>query len=88
MSVLNHTFCITLPNFQYKFDGIIKALGDKGLSWVLREIEDVFGEMCFNGYTTFPEMEGGEKIFEDAASLCHGWSAIPCYIYNKYLLQK
>lgn len=79
---------ITLPNLQYKFDGIIKALGDKGLSWVLREIEDVFGEMCFNGYTTFPEMEGGEKIFEDAASLCHGWSAIPCYIYNKYLLQK
>nr|MBO4518088.1 hypothetical protein [Clostridia bacterium] len=78
---------ITLPNLQYKFDGIIKALGEEGLNWVYKEIEKVFGEMCFNGYTTFPEMEGGEKVFEDAASLCHAWSAIGCYIYNKYLLK-
>lgn len=79
---------ITLSNLQYKFDGIINALGDEGLTWVYKEIENVFGEMCFSGYTSFPEMEGGEKVFEDAASLCHGWSAIGCYIYNKYLLKK
>ncbi|MBO4251885.1 MAG: hypothetical protein J5911_04420 [Clostridia bacterium] len=79
---------ITLPNLQYKFDGIIDVLGEEGLKWVYDEIEKIFGEMCFNGYTTFPEMECGEKIFEDAASLCHGWSAIGCYIYNKYLLKR
>ncbi len=79
---------ITLSTLQYKFDGIIKVLGKKGLQWVCEELERVFGKMCFEGYTTFPEMEGGEKIFEDAASLSHGWSAIGCYIYNKYLLKK
>ena len=79
---------ITISTLQYKYDGIIKALGEPGLKWVLNEIEEVFGQMCFEGYTTFPEMEGGEKIFEDAASLCHGWGAIGCYIYNKYLLNQ
>ena len=79
---------ITISTYQYKFDGIIKALGEDGLQWVLDEIEKIFGKMCFDGYTTFPEMEGGEKIFDDAASLSHGWSAIGCYIYNKYLLKK
>ena len=76
----------TLSVLQFKYEGVIKALGQRGLEWVLQELEDVFGNMCFQGYTTFPEMEGGEKIFEDAASLCHGWSAVGCYIYNKYLL--
>ena len=79
---------ITLSTLQYKFDGVIKALGQKGLDWVLLELENIFGKMCFEGYTSFPEMEGGEKIFEDAASLCHGWSGVGCYIYNKYLLNK
>lgn len=75
----------TLSVLQFKYEGIIKELGQRGLDWVLQELEDLFGNMCFQGYTTFPEMEGGEKIFEDAASLCHGWSAVGCYIYNKYL---
>ncbi len=79
---------ITLSTLQYKFDGVIKALGQEGLDWVYTELEKVFGKMCFEGYTSFPEMEGGEKIFEDAASLCHGWSGVGCYIYNKYLLKK
>ena len=43
--------------------------------------------MCFAGATTMPEMEDGEKVFEDAASLCHGWSGVACYIYSKYLLK-
>jgi hypothetical protein len=75
----------TLSVFEFKYEGIIKALGERGLRWVIRDIEDVFGKMCFDGVTSYPEMEGGEKVFEDAASLCHGWSAVPCYIYNKYL---
>ena len=79
---------ITLSTLQYKFDGVIKALGQEGLDWVYAELENIFGTMCFEGYTSFPEMEGGEKIFEDAASLCHGWSGVGCYIYNKYLLKK
>ena len=79
---------ITISTYQYKFEGVIKALGEEGLQWVYSELENVFGEMCFEGYTSFPEMEGGEKIFEDAASLCHGWAGIGCYIYNKYLLKK
>lgn len=78
---------ITLSGYQLKYDGIIKNLGDEGLAWVLKDIENVFGKMCFEGATSFPEMEGGEKVFEDAASLCHGWSGVACYIYAKYLLK-
>ena len=78
---------ITLSGYQLKYDGVINALGEEGVAWVLQDIETVFGKMCFEGATTFPEMEGGEKIFEDAASLCHGWSGVACYIYAKYLLK-
>ena len=78
---------ITLSGFQLKYDGIIKNLGDEGIAWVLQDIENVFGKMCFEGATTLPEMEDGEKVFEDAASLCHGWSGVACYIYSKYLLK-
>lgn len=79
---------ITISNTQIFYEAIINLLGKKGLDWVLDDIEKIFGKMCFDGLTTFPEMETGEKVFEEAGSMCHGWSAIGCYFYSKYLLKR
>ena len=35
-----------------------------------------------NLLTTFWETIDGEKAFENAGSLCHGWSAMPIYYYH------
>ena len=44
--------------------------------------------MLRNGATTFWETEKGEADFDGAGSLCHGWSAIPLYVINKYKLDE
>lgn len=37
-----------------------------------------------NSTTAWETIEGGEA-FENAGSLCHGWSAVPIYYYHKLL---
>lgn len=44
--------------------------------------------MLFNGATSFYETEYGEADFADAGSLCHGWSSVACYVFDKYLQSK
>lgn len=73
----------TFATLQWKYDAIIDATGD--VDGVIDEICNVFGRVLLEGGTTFPETEDGERDFEDAGSLCHAWSAVPCYIFNKYL---
>jgi hypothetical protein len=73
----------TFATLQWKYDAIIDATGD--IDGVIDEICEVFGRVLLEGTTTFPETENGECDFEDAGSLCHAWSAVPCYIFNKYL---
>ena len=53
---------------------------------VLEEIADVWGKMLFAGADTLWEVEDGAAAFEDAGSLCHGWSAVPVYLLYKYYL--
>ena len=36
------------------------------------------------GCQTFWETEEGADAFGKAGSLCHGWSAVPIYIFGKY----
>lgn len=40
--------------------------------------------MLFEGATSFWETLNGSEDFKGAGSLCHGWSAIPVYLYLKY----
>lgn len=42
------------------------------------------GGMLFDGATSFWETLIGSEDFNGAGSLCHGWSAIPVYLYLKY----
>ncbi|MBQ3616232.1 MAG: hypothetical protein II993_09590, partial [Anaerotignum sp.] len=53
---------------------------------VFDDIASKWGKMLFQGATTFFETEDGAAAFSDAGSLCHGWSAIPAYLYFAYVL--
>lgn len=51
--------------------------------YVLNDIRETYQAMLDDGATSFYETALGEKDFEGAGSLCHGWSgAIPIYFYN------
>ena len=72
----------TFASMQLKYDAIIKSTGNK--EFVFNDAKERFGAMLFEGATTFWETELGERDFGFAGSLCHAWSAIPCYLVDKY----
>ena len=51
---------------------------------ILEEIHKNYGKMLDDGATSAWETEKGAEDFGGAGSLCHGWSAIPVYYYNKF----
>ena len=51
------------------------------LDCVLRDIDLTFSAMAQKD-TTLYETECGANDFALAGSLCHGWAAVACYIYN------
>lgn len=56
--------------------------------YVQKQIEAVWGKMLNAGATTFWETALGASDFANAGSLCHGWSAVPIYIFGKYFYNK
>lgn len=73
---------MSLAYFSLKYDVLIEY--DDGLDFVINQICDIFGEMLFKGATSYPETILGEMDFTGAGSLCHGWSAVACYVLDKY----
>ena len=53
---------------------------------VFRQITERWGNMIYQGATTFWETDLGADDFYRAGSLCHGWSAIPAYLIGAYIL--
>ena len=74
---------ITYGAFQIKYDALLQD--ERELPFVLDEISKKFGGMLYQGATSFWETAEGEADFSDAGSLCHGWSAIGCYVLDKYV---
>lgn len=74
---------ITLSHSIFKFDALLQDSSRYG-AYVREEIERIWGKMLLDGATTFWETEKGESDFDGAGSLCHGWSAVPIYLYGKY----
>lgn len=56
---------------------------DGDYEWCVKNVKDVFGKAVLSGATSFYETEYGEADFCDAGSLCHGWSAVACYVLDK-----
>lgn len=73
---------ITLAGLVMKYEGLIKYGGE--IDFVINDIVRVFGGMVYEGATSFWETEKGAEDFEGAGSLCHGWSAVACYVLDKY----
>ena len=74
---------ITLSYTVYKYDALL-AFDYKYARYVYDDIIAKWGKMVFGGATTFWETEAGADDFDGAGSLCHGWSAVPMYILERY----
>ena len=74
---------VTLSCKPWVYEALLQE-GQGYLQWIVRDIENVYGKMVLNGDTTFYETEKGADDFGLAGSLCHAWSAVACYIFNKY----
>ena len=75
----------SLSHSVYKYDALMQD-AEKYAETVLSDIEDRWGYMLYNGATSFWETILGDKDFQRAGSLCHGWSATPAYIFWRYIL--
>lgn len=72
---------ITLASYIFKYEVLLQQGGYE--EYLLNEIDRVWGYMLEQGATTFWETLKGEADFDGAGSLCHGWSAVPVYVYHK-----
>jgi len=75
----------TLSQSLYKFEAVLTDKQKYG-RWVFDKIARDWGNMLYNGATSFWETLNGGWDFDNAGSLCHGWSATPIYFYHAYLL--
>ena len=74
---------ITLSQTLYKYEALIAAGGEAAAS-AMHSMEDDWSRMLEAGATSFWEMREGWPAFGNAGSLCHGWSAIPVYVYGAH----
>ncbi len=65
-----------------KYDALIKVNKEKYRSYILNDIDEMYGRMIDAGATTFWETVVGAEDFDGAGSLCHGWSGMPIYYYH------
>lgn len=66
----------------FKYDALLATDKEKYQEWVLNEIRREYGKMIEQGNTVWETIDGA-NAFDNAGSLCHGWSAIPVYYYTK-----
>ena len=66
----------------FKYDALIKVNKGQYRDVILDEIRKTYKVMLDDGSTTVWETIEGSTAFENAGSLCHGWSAVPVYYYQ------
>ena len=71
----------TLSTAGFVYDALLNYSMDEA-DYILTDIRTKYKYMLDNGATSFWETIDGEKAFDGAGSLCHGWSALPVYYYN------
>ncbi len=76
---------VTLSHSIFKYEVLLRKPARYAKA-VFDDIAEVFGRMLYNNATTFYETVDGARAFSNAGSLCHGWSAIPTYLYHAYVL--
>lgn len=71
----------------YVYEALLKN-PEKYSGYVISQIETVWDKMLSAGADTFWETELGADDFDKAGSLCHGWSAVPVYLFGKYFYKQ
>ena len=69
----------------FKYDALLLTNKAKWQEQVLNEIRKDYKIMLNAGATSVWETIDGASAFDNAGSLCHGWSAIPVHYFNKLL---
>ena len=72
----------TLSMVCFKYDALLSTDLSGCNEYILSDIRKKYKKMLDAGATSFWETEKGESDFNNAGSLCHGWSAMPVYYYN------
>ena len=76
---------ITLSHSIFKYEALLQD-PEHYASLVFRTVAEDYGFMLRRGATSFWETVEGADAFSKAGSLCHGWSAVPAYLYLKYIV--
>lgn len=74
---------VTLSHSIFKYEALLKDPEKYGKA-VFDKVREDYAYMLSEGATSFWETIDGESAFDNAGSLCHGWSALPAYLYLKY----
>ena len=69
----------------FKYEALLMQSRDYAEE-VFRQIAERWGNMLYQGATTFWETDVGAEDFGRGGSLCHGWSGIPTYLFGAYIL--
>lgn len=72
----------TLSMALFRYEALLK-IDERNAEFILNDIDANYYEMLSKGATTFWETAKGFADFDNAGSLCHGWSALPVYYYHK-----
>ncbi|MGI6714496.1 MAG: hypothetical protein ACOX3K_05595 [Bacilli bacterium] len=75
----------TLSMKAFVYDALLSFEHEIYKKFVLDEITNNYSTMLNDGATSFYEVIEGASAFNNAGSLCHGWSAIPIIYLNKLL---
>ena len=70
---------VTLSMNTFYYDALLSVDKYRYSDFIVEDIKKKYGKMLDEGATTFWETEKGWRDFDNAGSLCHGWSAIPAY---------
>jgi len=65
----------------FVYDALLESKENK--EFIINDIRNRYKKMIDDGATTFYETEDGASAFDNAGSLCHGWSSLPIYYLNK-----
>ena len=71
-----------------EYDALLNTNTEKYSSFVLSQIAKNYKVMADYGSDTVWETIIGAEDFQKAGSLCHGWSAVPVYIYHRLKVAK
>jgi len=67
----------------WKYEALLETDEEKYKHYVLNEIRTNYKTMLDEGSTTVWETIDGSRAFSNAGSLCHGWSAVPVYMFHR-----